>query len=111
MPISTNSNTRSEGYYMKQLRIAHYPQVPCKPFYVSVSTLEEAQKIKHALADYDLFQLKHHIKPDYVNATVLEQLDPVTEEWISWMDENTGFDDLDDYFDYLKGQSSAKKIN
>jgi len=38
-----------------KLRVAHYPQVPCKPFYVEVDSLEEAKKFFDILAEYDMY--------------------------------------------------------
>ena len=57
---------------MKQLRVWWMPQVPMTPFYVEVSSVEEGVKIMHVLADYDIFQYKNNIKPDYSNTGGLE---------------------------------------
>lgn len=84
---------------MKKLRIAHFPQVPCKPFIVEVKTLAEAKLVSDTLANYDLFQYENKIKPDYANATVLEEYDEEEQEWISWSDEKTGIDDFDAYLE------------
>lgn len=86
---------------MKKLRVSHFPQIPCKAFTVDVKNLEEAKKISDVLANYDLFQLENRIKPDYANATVIEEFDEETREWVSWRDEETGIDDIDEYFDYI----------
>ena len=86
---------------MKKLRVAHFPQVPCNAFIVEVSSLEEAKKVSDLLADYDLFQFENRIKPDYSNVTVVEEYSEV-DGWVSWCDEETGFEDIDDYFEYLK---------
>lgn len=48
------------------------PQVPCTPFYVLVRTVREAVLLLDVLADYDLFQYKNRIKPDYANTGGLE---------------------------------------
>lgn len=50
------------------IKIWWIPQIPGKPFEVPVSSLVEAQKILDVLADYDLFQLKQKVKPDFCNA-------------------------------------------
>lgn len=60
-------------------RVWHIPQVPMKPFIVECSTLEQAGKVFEALADYDLFQFENNIKPDYSNASGIEEL--VDGEW------------------------------
>jgi hypothetical protein len=71
------------------LKVKWYPQVPCAAFEVTVQTLVEARLLLHALAQYDLFQLKHHIKPDFSNAGDLVIFDSKDEEtpggdWITW---------------------------
>lgn len=81
-----------------KLRIKHYPQIPCKPFIVEVNSLGEAKKISDTLAYYDLFQYKNKIKPDYSNMTILEEYDEKEKEWLSWEDEETGINDLNEYF-------------
>lgn len=86
---------------MKKLRVSHFPQIPCKAFTVEVKTLEEAKKISDVLANYDLFQYENRIKPDYANATVVEEFDEEEQEWISWCDDKTGIDDIDEYFEYI----------
>ena len=50
------------------LRVWWIPQVPGKPFTVPVASLEEGKKLCSVLADYDAFQFKNKIKPDYCNA-------------------------------------------
>lgn len=89
---------------MKKLRVSHFPQVPCKPFVVEVKDLEEAKKVSDVLANYDLFQFHNNIKGDYANATVVEEYDETEGEWISWSDEKTGIDDIDEYFEQLEQQ-------
>lgn len=86
---------------MKKLRVCHYPQVPCEPFIVEVESLEEARKASDMLANYDLFQFENRIKPDYANSTIVEQYDEV-DGWISWFDDATGIDDLDEYFEHIE---------
>jgi Superinfection exclusion gene product 17 len=51
-----------------EFRVWWMPQVPMTPFLYQVPTLEAAQMLCEALADYDLFQLNNKIKPDYPNA-------------------------------------------
>lgn len=93
----------------KKLRVSHFPQIPCKAFIVEVSSLEEAKNISDVLANYDLFQFENRIKPDYSNATVVEEFDKVEQEWISWSDEETGIDDIDEYFEYLADKLTHEK--
>ena len=88
---------------MKELRVCHYPQIPCKPFITVVSSLEQAKFLYDVLANYDLFQYKNKIKPDYANMTVIEQridkLNKEEQEWESWYDEETETDDINEYFE------------
>ena len=86
---------------MKKLRVSHLPQMQCEPFIVDVKDIQEAKKIFDFLADYDLFQYENKIKPDYASATFLEEWDEESQEWIGWSDEETGIDDLDEYFDFI----------
>lgn len=86
---------------MKKLRVSHFPQIPCKGFVVEVEDLKQAKKICDVLANYDLFQYENRIKPDYCNATVIEEFDEEEQEWMSWCDEETGIDDIDEYFEFI----------
>jgi len=61
------------------LKVWHTPQIPGKPFEVDVENLVEARLILDALADYDDFQFKNKIRPDYSNANGLVSC--VNGEW------------------------------
>ena len=82
-----------------KLRIAHFPQIPCKPFYVEVKDLEQARLMYDALANYDLFQYNNNIKGDYNNATDIQMYEDG--EWVTWYDDETGIGDIHEYFDEL----------
>lgn len=84
----------------KKLRVSHFPQIPCKPFNIEVKNMEEAKLLYDVLANYDLFQLENNIKPDYANMTVVEEYDEEYQDWLSWVDEETGIDDIKEYFQY-----------
>lgn len=86
----------------KQLRVKHFPQIPCIGFEVPVQSLDEARLIMTTLAAYDIFQYQHKIKPDYTNITILEEYDPIEKEWNNWSDEETGIDNLGEYLEYLE---------
>ncbi len=77
------------------LRVWWVPQVPMKAFEVNVKTLEAAKLLLDTLADYDLFQYKNNIKPDYANAGGLSVFEDG--EWCDWYHPETG-DDIDEYF-------------
>ena len=68
------------------------PQVPMEPFHVEVKSIGEARKILEVLAQYDIFQFKNNVKPDYCNAGGLEVFQDG--EWFEWYDEEDG-DDID----------------
>lgn len=68
-----------------------------KAFYVPVRDLREARLVLFALANYDLFQLKNNIKPDFANAGGLNVFEPEGEDgWVDWYELETG-QDFDEY--------------
>lgn len=75
-----------------KLRVWHIPQVPGKAFHIEVSSVKEGVMVMDALANYDLFQFEHNIKPDYANAQGLQMFED--SEWTDWC-----IDDGVDYFD------------
>lgn len=87
---------------MRELRVWWVPQVPGKPFYVFVESVEEAAFVLKVLADYDLFQFANDIKPDYCNAGGL-QVRRACGEWEDWYDEETGIDDPIEWAENGKG--------
>lgn len=58
---------------MTDYRVWHIPQIPMEAFYVPAPDLATARLIQDALGDYDLFQFEHRVKPDYSNASGVEQ--------------------------------------
>ena len=77
------------------LKVWWIPQVPMEAFEVPVRSIREAKLVLATLASYDLFQLNHHIKPDYSNVGGLMAFDPneVTSDgendgWVDWFDED-----------------------
>lgn len=82
-------------YKEGDLRIWWIPQLGCGgQFNVDVDSPEEAKKLLGVLANYDIFQLNHRIKPDYCNAGGLCVYEADGEggfEWCDWYDEN-GYD-------------------
>lgn len=44
------------------------PQVPMPEFVFKVPTVAEGRRMESMLAEYDLFQFEHKVKPDYCNA-------------------------------------------
>jgi hypothetical protein len=84
------------------LRVWWIPQVPMKAFYVPVKTIAEAKLVLSTLADYDLFQWKNKIKPDYCNTGGLQIFnDDIdgdgTADWEEWEDkEGNNIDNVDE---------------
>lgn len=67
--------------------------MPCKSFIVPIANVLEAKLLLDTLAEYDLFQLKHNIKPDYSNAGGLSVFDG--KGWIDWYSQDG--EDIDHY--------------
>ena len=83
-----------------RMYVQHFPQIPCEPFKVEVSSFEEAAKLFDTLAFYDLHQFEHNIKPDYCNMTILTVFD----EEGDTMD--LAEDEFEDYQEELKERNS-----
>jgi len=60
--------------------------VPMKAFEMPVKSVEEAAVLLWAFAQYDLFQYKNNVKPDYCNAGGLAVYEEG--EWIEWENED-----------------------
>jgi hypothetical protein len=73
------------------LKVWWIPQVPGKAFEVPVASVEQGKFLTDALANYDLFQLEYHIKPDYCNAGGILRFDPADKG-----DDCDGWTDLDE---------------
>lgn len=80
MPKQNKQNNPKEG----DLRVWWIPQIPGEPFHVYVKDVEQAILIMDTLARYDLFQLEHHIKPDFSNAGGLEVYEPDGDGDLNW---------------------------
>ena len=90
----------------QKLRVWHIPQVPGKPFYVDVSSIEDGIRMMDCLADYDLFQYDNNIKGDYCNVNGLEMQEDG--EWVSWgLETDCGeyFEDPRDYLEWKEDQN------
>lgn len=74
---------------MAKLRVWHNCQIGAvENLYVEVESIEQAWKILNTLWNYDLFQYKNKIKPDYCNASGLEYFDEEGQEWCEWYDDD-----------------------
>lgn len=74
------------------LKIWWIPQVPMKAFTFRVPDLRTAQQMLDVLAQYDLFQWRNDVKPDYSNAGGLQVFEDG--EWTDWYSEDG--DDFDE---------------
>lgn len=89
---------------MNKLRVWHIPQIPMEAFYVPVETPEEAVKVIKLLWDYDEFQYGHAVKPDYSNASGLEERFPDGEpEWQEWYHPELHCD-IEEYIEILEDE-------
>lgn len=91
-----------------KLQVWWIPQVPMKPFFFPVKTLEQGVKFLRVLADYDKFQVENRIKPDYCNAGGIQMWDKNsdgegTPGWTDWCEEETGEDDPEVYLETICG--------
>lgn len=66
------------------LKVWWVPQLPMKAFEVPVSGLAEAALILNVLGEYDAFQFKNGVKPDYCNAGGLVEFDGDAADWFDW---------------------------
>ncbi len=86
------------------LRVWHIPQVPMSPFRIPVMSPEVARVILSVLWDYDKFQFENNIKPDYSNASGLEEFVMDDGEgkpgWCEW--ENTEGETISDLMRHLQ---------
>ena len=91
----------------RKMKVWWIPQVPGKPFEVSVDTVQEGVRIMSLLADYDNFQYQNKIKPDYCNMGGIQVFDPEDDSdsadgsWVDWYDPETGEDNPDVYLEEL----------
>lgn len=94
-----------------KLRVLHYPQVPCKPFFVDVKDEEQAYLIQETLANQHLFLFENNIIPDYANSIEVVMWDEDsdgegTPDWVSYYNEDEGVK-LDEFVEeYLSRQDS-----
>jgi hypothetical protein len=82
-----NTTAKNEPQ-LGQLRVWWIPQVPMKPFRYDVKTIDEAKLLLEVLAQYDDFQFKNNIKPDYCNVGGLEVY--AEDGWGEWYDDEDG---------------------
>lgn len=62
-------------------KVWHIPQVPMEPFEVFTNDLKQAVLIMDILAEYDDFQYRKNIKPDYSNIAGVSEWNEEDQEW------------------------------
>jgi len=80
-----------------KLRVLHYPQIPCEPFFVNVKDEEQAFLIIETLANQHLFLYDKNIIPDYSN----------TIQVVMW-DENSDGEGNPDWVDYYNEEEEME---
>lgn len=68
-----------------KLRVAHFPQLSCKPFTVEVKDEEQAYLMIEALANQHLFLFDNNFISDYSNILLVEMLEDG--EWVDYWNE------------------------
>ena len=58
-----------------KLRVLHFPQIPCTPFFVDVKDEEQALLIRETLANQHLFLYDNNFIPDYSNIVTVVMWD------------------------------------
>lgn len=77
---------------MNKLRVYHFPQVPCKAFYVEVLDEIEGYRIMEILAQQHLFLYNAKIIPDYSNSIGIEMFDEDEQAWVSYFNKEEDMD-------------------
>jgi len=90
-----------------KLRVLHYPQVPCAPFFVDVKNEEQAYLIQETLANQHLFLFDNNMIPDYCNSIEVVMWDEDSDgegnaDWVSYYNEEEGIEWDEFVEEYLK---------
>jgi len=88
----------------KKLRVCHFPMIPGESFNVEVKSIEEAKKVMDVLGNYDLFLEEQRIRGDYSNVSFLEGYSEEEQDWVTWMDDETGIDDVHEFLEHRDNQ-------
>ena len=80
-----------------KLRVVHYPQIPCTPFFVDVKDEEQAFLIRETLTNQHLFLFDNNFIPDYSNAICVLMWDEDSDgeglaDWVDYYNEEEGMD-------------------
>ena len=80
-----------------KLRVLHYPQIPCKPFFADVKDEEQAHLVSEVLANQHLYLYDEGIIEDYSNIiTVVMWEDDADGEgngdWVDYYNDEEGME-------------------
>ena len=80
-----------------KLRVLHYPQVPCTPFFVDVKDEEQALLIRETLANQHLFLFDNNFIDDYSNVILVVMWDENSDgegnpDWVDYYNEAEGME-------------------
>ena len=90
-----------------KLRVLHYPQIPCKPFFVDVKDEEQAYLIQETLANQHLYLFDNNIIPDYATSIEVVMWDEDSDgegnaDWVIYYNEEEGIEWDEFVEEYLK---------
>lgn len=80
------ASTKTKKPKLDDLRVWWVPQITCKAFEVSVTSVADGKRIMDILADYDTFQFEHNIKPDYSTVGGIQRYENDPHEGPGWYD-------------------------
>jgi hypothetical protein len=97
-----------------KLRVLHYPQVPCEPFFVDVNDEEQALFIVKTLAAQHLFLFENNFIPDYSNMINVEMWDDDIDGeghagWVDYWNEEEEMD-FDEFADKYLLYNGTEKL-
>ena len=97
-----------------KLRVLHYPNIPCEPFFVDVKDEEQAAFIEKTLAEQHLFLFDNNFIPDYSNVIVVVMWDEDSDgygnaDWVDYYNEEEGMDWEEYKNTYLQKQEESNE--
>ncbi len=80
-----------------KLRVLHFPQIPCEPFFVDVKDEEQAHLVSETLANQHIFLFENNFIPDYSNVIAVVMWDENsdgegTPDWVEYFNDEEGME-------------------
>lgn len=80
-----------------KLRVLHFPQIPCEPFFVNVKDEEQALLISDTLANQHLYLYDNNFIPDYSNIILVQMWEEDSDgegnpDWVDYYNEEEGME-------------------